>query len=166
MPGGFARPAQNLVISMEIAAILVCVARDESITREIDAGVNYYLRRLVRLQGNYGCVKPAAGGAMKPVYLAQLQAEFQQPVAELARGRAGTIWPESEACGGSRRGSSTTTRNEAVGPNPARPKGCGGARSRLCRSSSPMSRIACVAAPRRLPGGARNAAHGSSTTGC
>jgi hypothetical protein len=29
-----------------------------------------------------------------------------------------------------------------------------------------MSRIACVVASRWNPGGARNAAHGSSTTGC
>jgi hypothetical protein len=29
-----------------------------------------------------------------------------------------------------------------------------------------MSRIACVAASRRHPAGARNAAHGNSTTGC
>ena len=90
----------------------------------------------------------------------------QQSVVELARGRAGRIWSESEAQGGSRRRSSTTTRNKAIGVNPARPSGCGGARSQLCCISSPMSRVACVDASRWRPGGARNAAHGSSTTDC
>ena len=53
-----------------------------------------------------------------------------------------------------------------IGPNPGCPKGCGGAGQWLCRSSFPMSGVACVAAPRPCSGGARNAAHGTSATGC
>jgi hypothetical protein len=45
-------------------------------------------------------------------------------------------------------------------------EGCGGARLQLCHNSSPMSRISCVVIPRWRAGGARNAAHGSSTTDC
>jgi len=38
--------------------------------------------------------------------------------------------------------------------------------ARLRRGSLPMSRHARVAAPRRSPSGARNAARGTFTTGC
>ncbi len=38
--------------------------------------------------------------------------------------------------------------------------------ARLCHGSLPMSRIACVAAPRRSTGDARNAARATFTTGC
>lgn len=47
-----------------------------------------------------------------------------------------------------------------------RGRDCGDARLQLCLSSSPMSRVTCVAVPRWRAGGTRNAAHGNSTRDC
>ena len=48
-----------------------------------------------------------------------------QPAAKIPWDCAATIWFESEARGGVDAGSSPTTGNEAIGPNPGCPKDCG-----------------------------------------
>jgi len=50
--------------------------RRGSITRLYEAGANYYITRLVRLQADYGVEKMPKNGALAQVALAQIQAEF------------------------------------------------------------------------------------------
>jgi len=70
----------------------------------------------------------------------------------------GTIWFESEARRGSRRETSTTSGNKAIGPNPARPRGCGGALSHFV--AAPLQCPALLTSPLHAGdrAGARNAA--------
>ncbi len=47
-----------------------------NMTRLYEAGANYYVTQLVRLQANYGIEKTAATGSLAQVVLTQIQAEF------------------------------------------------------------------------------------------
>lgn len=50
--------------------------RRGSITRMYEAGANYYITRLIRLQADYGVKKTPTHGTFSQVVLAQVQAEF------------------------------------------------------------------------------------------